>query len=157
VFIESKHLYFREAGEVDELNGPVGFGARSVRAGSDVTVATAGRMVQHCLAAANLLAGDQISCEVIDMRYIWPLDYETVSGSVAKTSRLAVVHEPVEFCGWGAELAAWVAEHRFQDLDAPIVRIGASRAPIPFQEHLENQVIPTVNAIAGEIRALAAA
>ena len=156
VFIESKQLYFREVGEVNELAGPVGFDARRVRAGSDVTVATAGRMVQRCLEAADRLAAERISCDVIDMRYIWPLDYETVSQSLIETSRLAVVHEPVEFCGWGAELSAWMAEHRFQDLDAPIVRVGAERTPIAFQAHLEDEVIPTVDVITSEIRALAA-
>lgn len=156
VFIESKHLYFREVGEVDETAEPIGFSARRVRAGSDVTVASAGRMVQRCLEAADRLADEDISCDVFDMRYIWPLDCETVARSLAETSRLAVVHEPVEFCGWGAELAAWMAEHRFQDLDAPIVRVGAARTPIASQAHLEDEVIPTVDAIASEIRALAA-
>lgn len=156
VFIESKYLYFRETAEIDESAVPDAFGARRLRPGTDVTVATAGRMVQRCLEAASRLAEDGISCEVIDMRYIWPLDHDTVSESLAETARLAVVHEPVEFCGWGAELASWVAEHRFFDLDAPVVRVGAERAPISFQPHLEDEVIPTVDAIVSEIRALAA-
>lgn len=156
IFIESKALYFREVGEVDEQVDIGGFGARRVRSGADVTVATAGRMVQRCLEAADRLADQGVLCDVIDMRYIWPLDCETVSQSVAETSRLAVVHEPVEFCGWGAELAAWIAEHRFQDLDAPIIRIGAARIPVAFRANLEDEVIPTVDAIASELRALAA-
>lgn len=156
IFIESKYLYFREIGEVDEASGSLGFSARRVRRGGDVTVATAGRMVQRSLEAAERLSREGVACEVIDMRYIWPLDCETVGRSLAETGRLAVVHEPVEFCGWGAELAAWVAEHRFQDLDAPIVRLGAARVPIAFQSHLEDEVIPTVDAIAAEVRALAA-
>jgi pyruvate dehydrogenase E1 component beta subunit len=159
IFLESKYLYFREVGHVDEEApppSPAGFGARCIRRGSDITIATAGRMVHRVLEVATDLAEDGISCEVIDMRYIWPLDTETVAESLTKTSRLAVVHEPVEFCGWGAELAAWIAEHRFQDLDAPIVRVGAARAPIGFQPHLEDEVIPTVDAIADEIRSLAA-
>jgi pyruvate/2-oxoglutarate/acetoin dehydrogenase E1 component len=156
IFIESKYLYFREIGEVDEASRSLGFSARRVRTGGDVTVATAGRMVQRSLEAAERLSQEGVSCEVIDMRYIWPLDCETVGRSLAETGRLAVVHEPVEFCGWGAELAAWAAEHRFQDLDAPIVRLGAARVPIAFQSHLEDEVIPTVDAIAAEVRALAA-
>jgi pyruvate dehydrogenase E1 component beta subunit len=158
IFIESKYLYFREVGQVDEgaPPEPKGFGARRVREGTDITIATAGRMVHRVLEAANALAGEGISCEVVDMRYIWPLDNETVAESLAETGRLAVVHEPVEFCGWGAELASWISEHKFQDLDAPIVRVGASRAPVGFQAHLEDEVIPTVDAIAGELRALAA-
>jgi pyruvate dehydrogenase E1 component beta subunit len=113
-------------------------------------------MVHRVLMAADALAAEGISCEVVDMRYIWPLDTDTVARSVAETSRLAVVHEPVEFCGWGGELAAWIGQHRFQDLDAPIVRIGARRAPIGFQLHLEDEIIPTVDAITAELRSLAA-
>jgi pyruvate/2-oxoglutarate/acetoin dehydrogenase E1 component len=158
IFLESKYLYFREVGVVDEQNPPgsQGFAARIIREGSDVTVATAGRMVQRVLTAADALSEEGISCEVIDMRYIWPLDTNCVAQSLESTSRLAVVHEAIEFCGWGAELASWIAEHRFQDLDAPVVRVGAKRRPIGFQPHLEDEVIPTVEAIATEVRALAA-
>lgn len=156
IFLESKHLYFREVAEVDEQRPPAGgFRARVIREGSDVTIATAGRMVQRVFAAADVLSDEGISCEVIDMRYIWPLDTGCVARSLAETSRFAVVHEPVEFCGWGAELASWIAEHRFHDLDAPVVRVGAKRRPIGFQPHLEDEVVPTVEAIAAEVRKLA--
>lgn len=155
IFLESKHLYFRNQEEVDENEGVRGFGARIARAGSDLTVVTAGRMTHQCVAAAEALAADGFETEVIDLRYIWPLDTDTIAASLEKTSKLAVVYEAVEFAGWGSEVAAWVAEHRFDDLDAPIVRIGSKRSPIPFQPHLEDEVIPTTERITGELRDLA--
>lgn len=155
IFLESKYLYFREAGEVDETATSGGFTATLVRSGDDVTVVTAGRMRQRSLEAAGVLADEGVSCEVIDMRYIWPLDLDAVAASVARTARLAIVHEPVTFGGWGSEVAAWVTEHCFQNLDAPVVRVGAERCPIPFQPHLEDMVIPTSDRIAASIRGLA--
>lgn len=154
VVLESKHLYFRERGEVDEEEGPRGFGARVVREGGDLTVVTAGRMTQRCLEAAGSLADRGTSPEVIDLRYIWPLDTGTVAASLAKTNRMAVVHEAVEFGGWGGEVVSWALEHCFDDLDAPILRLGSVRQPIPFQNHLEDEVVPTVERIEGRLREL---
>ena len=154
VFLESKFLYFRESGEIGDADG--GYGARVDREGSDLTVLTAGRMRVRVTEAAERLAGDDVSCEVIDARYIWPLDTDTLAASLARTGKLAVVHEPVEFCGWGAEAAAWASEHAFEQLDAPVVRVGSARTPIPFQPRLEDEVVPTVDRIAEELRALAA-
>jgi pyruvate dehydrogenase E1 component beta subunit len=92
---------------------------------------------------------------VVDLRYVWPLDTKTIAQSVGKTGRLAVVHEAVEFGGWGGEVAGWVAEHAFTDLDAPIARVGAARVPIPFGAPLEDEVIPTAERIADSLRGLA--
>jgi len=148
IFIESKGLYFRESGEVDEGEGSRGFGARVARPGSDLTVVSAGRMLHRVLEAAeSLAAAGGPSCEVVDLRYIWPLDTETIAGSLARTNKLAVVHEPVEFSGWGGEVAGWAAETQFEQLDGPIVRLGAKRVPIPFQPHLEDEVLPSVERI----------
>ena len=155
VFLEGKHLYFRETEEVDTAEGMRGFGGRVVRFGDDVTVVTAGRMTHRCAEAAEMLAAEGVSCEVIDMRYIWPLDTETVSASIVETGRLAVVHEAVEFGGWGAQVAGWAAEHQFENLDAPVVRLGADRTPIPFQPHLEDEVIPTIPDIISLLQDLA--
>jgi pyruvate/2-oxoglutarate/acetoin dehydrogenase E1 component len=155
VFLESKHLYFRTAEEVDETGGPRGFGAAVRREGADLTVATAGRMTHQCLAAADALAAESIDVEVIDMRYIWPLDTDAVAASVTKTNRLAVVYEAVEFGGWGGELAAWIAEHRFDELDAPVARLGSVRSPVPVQQHLEDEVVPTTERIQALLRDLA--
>ena len=155
IFLESKYLYFREFGEVDQSAGTRGFSASVARPGEDVTVVTAGRMRHRCLEAADIVASEGVSCEVLDMRYIWPLDMDAVATSLSQTSKLAIVHEPVEFIGWGSEVAAWVSEYRFEGLDGPIVRVGAERTPIPFQPYLEDEVIPTTERIAEAIRQLA--
>jgi pyruvate dehydrogenase E1 component beta subunit len=155
IYLESKYLYFRESGEIDQNADSGGFTATIARSGDDVTVVTAGRMRQRCLEAATVLAEKGVSCEIVDLRYIWPLDTETIARSVARTARLAIVHEPVTFTGWGSEVAAWATEHCFQDLDAPIARVGAERCPIPFQPHLEDMVIPTSGRIAAALRELA--
>lgn len=156
VFLESKHLYFREKGEVNGNEDRRGFGARIAREGTDLAVVTASRMVQRCLEVADSLAQDGISCEVIDLRYLFPLDTETIAASLAKTNRLAIVHEPVEFIGWGGEVSAWATENHFYELDAPVVRVGAERTPIPFQPHLEDEVVPTAERIEAKLRDLAA-
>lgn len=155
IFLENKYLYFRNSEEVDLEDGPHGFFARVAKPGKDLTVVTAGRMVNRCLEVAGDLEGEGISCEVVDLRYIWPLDTKTIAESVRKTGRLVVVHEAVEFCGWGGEVVGWVAEHAFMDLDAPIARVGAARIPIPFGALLEDQVIPTAERIADSLRATA--
>ena len=155
IFLESKYLYFRNVEEIDENEGPRGFGARIARPGADLTVVSAGRMTQRCIEVAESLAADGIEAEVVDLRYIWPLDTDTIAASLEKTSKLAVIYEAVEFSGWGAEVAAWAAQHRFDDLDAPIVRMGSQRSPIPFQPHLEDQVVPTSERIESALRDLA--
>lgn len=155
IFLENKYLYFRNSEEVDLDQGPRGFSARVARPGHRVTVVSAGRMTQRCLEVAAEVEQDGISCEVIDLRYIWPLDRDAISESIRKTGRLAVIHEAVEFGGWGGEVAAWAAESRFDDLDAPITRVGAARSPIPFGAQLEDQVIPTASRIADSVRQLA--
>lgn len=159
VFVESKYLYFRESGEIDESvlpELPVTQTARVVREGTDLTVVTAGRMVQRVVEAArDLHESDGIACEIIDLRYLWPLDTGAIARSVARTSKLAVVHEAVQTFGWGGEIASWVAEYCLADLDGPIVRIGSQRAPVPFAEVLENAVVPTEALIKEKLRELA--
>jgi pyruvate dehydrogenase E1 component beta subunit len=155
IFLESKALYFSESEDIESGHRLRQFQARVVREGRDVTIVTAGRMRRRCLEAAEVLASEGISCEVLDMRYIWPLDLDAVASSLSQTAKLAIVHEPVEFIGWGAEIAAWASEHRFEDLDAPILRLGADRVPVPFQSRLEDQIIPSGQRIVGAIRDLA--
>jgi pyruvate dehydrogenase E1 component beta subunit len=152
IFLENKHLYFRQSEDVDEEQGRVGYGARTVRSGNDMTVVSAGRMVHRCTDACEQLG---IDAEIIDLRYIWPLDTNLIAESVAKTSRLAVISEAVEFCGWSGEVAAWASQHVFEHLDAPITRVGSARSPIPFQPHLEDEVVPTTERIAAALRELA--
>ena len=155
IFLESKALYFSESGEIENGDRLGQFQARLVREGRDVTVVTAGRMRRRCVEAADVLAGEGISCEVLDMRYIWPLDLERVGLSLSRTAKLAIVHEPVEFIGWGAEIAAWASEHHFEDLDAPVFRLAAERVPVPFQSRLEEEIVPSTERIVDAIRELA--
>ena len=101
-----------------------------VRAGTDLTVVSVSRMVHEALAAAEPVAGEGISVEVIDLRTVAPLDMEPILASVHKTSRLLIAHEAVVPFGIGAEIAATVAREGFWDLDAPIERIGAAADPV---------------------------
>ncbi|TYB48910.1 alpha-ketoacid dehydrogenase subunit beta [Actinomadura chibensis] len=155
IFLESKNLYFRTSGDIDARTGPDGFGARVARAGDDLTVVSAGRMVERCELAAAELAAEGVACEVIDLRYLWPLDTASIEASLRRTGKLAVVSEAVEFCGWGGEVAAWAGEHCFESLDGPVVRVGSERVPIPYGHALEDEIVPTAERIAGELRKLA--
>jgi pyruvate dehydrogenase E1 component beta subunit len=142
VFFEHRTLYPIK-GEVPDEIEPIELGkARVHREGEDVTVVATGRLVHESLAAADEADERGISVEVIDPRTLQPLDEETVVASVNKTSRCVVAHEAVVRMGWGAELAAVVQEQCFDYLDAPVERVGAKFAPIPFAPVMEEFVIP---------------
>ena len=147
VFFEHKSL-FASKGEipegeiVDELGT-----ARVVREGTDCTLAALALMVPRALEAADRLADEGISAEVIDVRSLVPLDTKTVLASVEKTSRLYTVEENPRLCGWGAEVASIVADEAFWDLDGPIVRITTPHIPLPAAEALEDMAIPSVDRI----------
>ncbi len=154
IFLEHKLLY-NTTGEVPEEDYVVPLGVADVkRAGSDVTIVATSRMVLHALDAAEILAKDGISVEVIDPRSIVPLDQETIFTSLRKTHRLLVVHEAVERNGWGAELCALVMEHCFDELDAPVKRIASKNTPVPFAPVLENFVVPSVEDIVAGVKDL---
>ncbi|EMS81480.1 alpha-ketoacid dehydrogenase subunit beta [Desulfotignum phosphitoxidans] len=143
VFLEHKILYAME-GEVPEGDYTIPFGKADIkREGKDVTIVATANMVHTALGAAEKLASDGISLEVVDPRTLYPLDMETIIGSVKKTHRLVVMHEEVKFAGSGAEIAAQVAEDAFDYLDAPIVRVAAPFCPIPFSPPLEQAFIPS--------------
>ncbi len=143
VFLEHKMLYGIE-GEVPEGDYSIPLGQADVkRVGRDVTVVATARMVHTALSAAEKLAADGIDVEVIDPRTLCPLDTDAIITSVKKTHRLVVIHEEVKFCGSGAEIAATVVEEAFDYLDAPIVRLGAPFAPVPFSPALEQAYIPS--------------
>jgi pyruvate/2-oxoglutarate/acetoin dehydrogenase E1 component len=154
--IESRALY--PAAATVELGGPVGDvgGARVRRAGGDVTIVSWGRLVVEALAAADTLAAQGIDAEVVDLRWIEPLDLPAVLGSVAKTTRLVIAHEAVRSGGFGAELAARVAEEGFDLLDAPIARIGAASVPMPAAPALQQAVVPGADAIVAAVAAMLA-
>jgi pyruvate/2-oxoglutarate/acetoin dehydrogenase E1 component len=142
MFFEHRTLYPIK-GEVPDEIEPIELGkARIHREGDDVTVVATGRLVHESLAAAEEADERGISVEVIDPRTLQPLDEETVVASVNKTNRCVVAHEAVVRMGWGAELAAVVQEKCFDYLDAPVERVGAKFAPIPFAPVMEEFVIP---------------
>ena len=152
VFLEHKLLYGIE-GEVDDdlYEIPLGSG-RVVREGSDVTIVATALMVHRALEAAEILAKDGISVEVVDPRTLVPLDKECILSSVRKTHALVVVQEAVKTAGAGAEIAAMVAEEAIEYLDAPIVRLGAPFCPVPFSPPLEQAYMPSVDKIAEAVR-----
>lgn len=143
VFLEHKILYARED-DVPEGEYTIPLGKADIkREGKDVTVVATAQMVHVALGAAEKLAADGISVEVLDPRTLSPLDEETILESVRKTHRLVIVHEAVKFQGPGAEIAALVAEKAFDRLDAPILRVAAPFVPVPFSPVLEKEFIPS--------------
>jgi acetoin:2,6-dichlorophenolindophenol oxidoreductase subunit beta len=153
LFVESRHIY-GEKGPVadDDAVEPIGRAAVR-REGSDVTVVTWGRMLTRCLAAAET-ASDDVSAEVIDLRTLVPLDLATIVGSIEKTGRCLIVHEAWQRMGYGAEVAARVAEAAFQLLDAPVTRHGAVSRPLPFSPVYADEALPTVGSIGRHLHAI---
>ncbi len=142
IFFEHRTLYGIKEDVPEELE-PIPLGrARVHREGEDVTVIATGRLVHEALGAAKEAAEEGISVEVVDSRTLLPLDEETLVESVKKTSRCVVAHEAVSRMGFGAEVAAVVQHQAFDYLDAPIERVGAKFAPIPFAPVMEEYVVP---------------
>jgi acetoin:2,6-dichlorophenolindophenol oxidoreductase subunit beta len=152
VFVENKTLYFRREPEA-RTDVPLGR-ARVVRPGRDVTVVALSRLVHEALAAAEELDAEGIEVEVVDPRTLVPLDLETILESVSRTHRLVVAHEAVAHGGFGAEIAAQVQAAAFDELDAPIQRLGAPFAPIPFSPPLEDAYLPGRDQLCSTIRNL---
>jgi len=130
--------------------------ARVARAGEDVTVVALAATVPLALRAAEILAGEGISAEVVDLRCLVPLDAASVVESVHKTSRLVIVEENPYQGGWGGTVVSIVADEGFDLLDAPIRRVAAECVPLPFADALEDRVIPTVDKVTAAVRSLAA-
>jgi pyruvate dehydrogenase E1 component beta subunit len=152
VFLEHKLLYTMK-GEVPEGAYTIPLGQADIkRTGEDVTVVATGRMVHFALSAADKLAPEGISMEVVDPRTLSPLDEETILASVRKTHRLVIVHEEVKFAGSGAEIAALVAEKAIDYLDGPILRVAAPFSPVPFAPSLEKEYIPSEEKIIAAIK-----
>lgn len=142
-------------GEVPDEDYTIEFGKAVVRReGTDITVVANLMMMYKTLEAAEMLAKEGISVEVIDPRTLVPFDYDTLINSIKKTSHLAIVHEDTMRNGWGAEISAYVAQHAIYYLDGPIKRICTPDTPIPFAPKLEKYVIPSTELIAEEIRAM---
>ncbi|MGD9934838.1 MAG: alpha-ketoacid dehydrogenase subunit beta [Dehalococcoidia bacterium] len=126
--------------------------AHIVRPGTNFTIVATGRMVSESLIAADQLAAEGVDVEVVDPRTLQPLDIETIVTSVRKTHRALIAHEAVRFGGIGAEIAAQVQEQVFDYLDAPVGRVGAPFAPVPFSPPLEKLYVPNAGRIVAEVR-----
>jgi pyruvate dehydrogenase E1 component beta subunit len=152
ILIEHKSMYL-DAGEVPDGEHLVPFGVADIkRPGADVTVVAWSRMVPLSLQAADGLAAEGIDVEVVDLRTLVPFDEEAVLASVAKTGRLVVVQEAPRRGGFGAEVAAMVAERAPGSLRAPIRRVGALNTPLPMAPALEREVLPQVDWIVRAVR-----
>ena len=152
VIFEDKLMY-QDKAPVPEEEYLIPFGKANVlREGRDVTLVGTSSMVQVCLKAAEILAGDGISAEVIDPRTIVPLDEATILESVRKTSRAMVVDEGHQSYGVSAEIAARISEKAFYHLDAPVIRMGAMDVPVPFSPALEDLTVPTPERVAERAR-----
>jgi acetoin:2,6-dichlorophenolindophenol oxidoreductase subunit beta len=152
VFFEHRTLYNLKGEVPDEIDGIEIGKARVHREGEDVTVVATGRLVHEALKAADEAESDGISVEVVDPRTLLPLDEEAIVGSVQKTTRCVVAHEAVVRMGFGAEIAALVQHGAFDYLDAPIERVGAKFAPVPFAPVMEQYVIPDAEDVLAAVR-----
>ena len=154
LIFEQKSLYPMKGevpdGEyVDELGK-----ARVLRRGKDCTIVALALMVHRALAAAEILEKEHgISCTVVDVRSLVPLDTTTILAEVALTGRLVTVEENPRLCGWGAEIASIIADECFWELDGPIIRITTPHIPLPSADQLEDNTIPSVERIVRAIRA----
>ncbi len=147
-----------QPGEVpdDEVLVPLGQAA-TLRPGNDVSLISYGKTVHHCVLAAETLAAEGVSAEVIDLRSLKPLDTSAILATTRKTGRVVIVHEANRLCGVGAEIAALIAEEAFSALKAPVLRLGGPDAPVPASFPLEQATVPQADAIAAAARRLCAA
>jgi pyruvate dehydrogenase E1 component beta subunit len=155
VFLENELLYGRafDVPVLDDFTVPIGK-ARVLREGSDVTITAFSISVDYALKAADALAADGISAEVIDLRSLRPLDTETIVNSIRKTNRLVNVEEGWPQSGIGAEIAARMMEEAFDDLDAPVMRVTGKDVPMPYAANLEKLALPTVDDVVAAAKAV---
>ena len=151
IFMEPKRVYRAARGEVPDGDYTVEIGkAKVVREGAQLTVLCYGAMVHTVMETVEKLAPEGIDPEVLDLRTLLPLDTEAVLSSVRKTGRVVIVHEAPKTCGYGAELAALIAERALLSLEAPIARVAGFDTPFPYT--LENEYLPSVDRISKAIR-----
>ena len=157
VYLENKFLYrhYREEVPDDEHVVPIGVAALRTK-GSDLSIISYGAAVHLCVEVARIIEREGASIEVVDLRSLAPLDRETILESVRKTSRALVVHEANLTAGFGAEVAAIIAEEAFDHLDAPVARVASLDVPVPFSPPLEMAMLPSVDKIARAARRLLA-
>jgi 2-oxoisovalerate dehydrogenase E1 component beta subunit len=155
LFLEHKFLYRRVKDRVPEEDYVVPIGKAAIRrSGADLTIVTYGAMVWTALEAAEILARDGVSAEVLDLRTLLPLDEEAILASVRRTSRCLVLHEDTRTGGLGAEIAATLSEKAFEWLDGPILRVTAPDTPVPYSPPLEEAFLPNVNTLLAAARKL---
>ena len=152
IFIEHKQLYAKKE-EIPEEEYLLPLGKADIkREGSDVTIVATGIIVLEAMAAADKLAAEGISIEIIDPRTISPLDKEAILDSVKKTGRLVIAQEAVTTCGFGSEIAAIIAEEAMDYLDAPIKRVGARFTPLAFSKPMEDFCLPNSESIVRAVK-----
>jgi 2-oxoisovalerate dehydrogenase E1 component beta subunit len=157
IYLENKFLYRHYREEVPDGDYVVPLGVAALRcAGSDLSIISYGGTVHHSVEVARLLEREGASVEVVDLRSLAPLDKETILESVKKTSRALVVHEANITAGFGAEVAAIIAQEAFDYLDAPVMRVASLDVPVPFSPPLEMAMLPSVDKIAAAARQLLA-
>jgi len=158
LFFEHKKMYRSVRGEVPDGDYTIPIGKANVtREGTDLTLIAYGLMAQYALEAADLLESDGVSAEVVDVRTLRPLDGETLLASVRKTGKAVIVYEDNRFGGYGAEIAAILAEEAFESLDGPIVRVTGPDVPgVPYNHVLEDWFMPNPERIAEAAKRLAA-
>jgi 2-oxoisovalerate dehydrogenase E1 component len=155
MFLEHKHLYRQtyNKGEYPGAGYMIPFGQAAVRReGTDVVVFTWGALVQRALLAAQQAEKDGLSVAVVDLRTLVPCDWETIGEWVAKTNRVVVAHEDQLTCGFGAEIAARIADQHFSHLDAPVRRVASLDAPVAYCPDLEEVILPNASNILDAIR-----
>jgi 2-oxoisovalerate dehydrogenase E1 component len=155
LFLEHKHLYRQtyNRGEYPGPNFTLPFGRAALRrSGRDVVVVTWGALVQRTLVAAQQAESQGVDVAVLDLRTIAPYDWDTVAREVKRTSRVIVAHEDQLTCGFGAEIAARIAQELFGSLDAPIRRVGALDTPVAYCPDLEEAILPQSSDILAAIR-----
>lgn len=158
IFLEHKRTYRLVRGEVPKEEYTIPLGAADVKLpGDDLTVITYGLMLHHCIEAAQALQREGVGVEVLDLRTVRPLDEDTILASVRKTGKALIVHEDTKMFGIGAEVAALIAEHAFEYIDAPIARLAGPEVPaMPFSPTLESVFLIDTERILDAMRNLAA-
>ena len=155
LYFEHKFLYRRIKDEVPDEDYIVPLGKAAIRReGTDLSIITFGAMVYTALDAASELAADGVEAEVLDLRSLAPLDRDAILTSVAKTSRVLLLHEATLTGGIGGELAAIIAEEAFEYLDAPIMRVASADSPVPYAPPLEAAFLPSVDKVVAAAKRL---
>lgn len=153
IFLEHKYLYRSVKEELPDGDHTVPLGKAAVqRAGTDLSIITYGWMVHVALDASSQLAEEGVDVEVLDLRTLMPLDREAILATAKKTSKVILLHEDTLTGGLGGELAGIIAEHAFDFLDGPLVRVAAPDTPVPFSETLEEAFLPSVGDVADRAR-----